>query len=289
MMLGTNLIANRLGTKRQRFSIPNLIVMVLLGAAFLAFGFFMYKSTTIDPGWTRQTGKIVDVERSATGSARNDSNTYYAIVEYKVNDQVLRAKSAVATSPRPSLGSDREIAYNPSNPTEAKVVEGTTTKAMFFIFMGIGLVFVLLGPFLYVRSAKRGATITSLQQSGQKITGVVSDIQATGSAGGASTYKIVVTATNLSGQAQAFTSDSITGMGGISLVNFAQQPIPIDVYIDPANPEHYYVDISDIPSLTPESINNLVSRAMGKSPATETTPEVSPEPPKSSLPPGGGL
>ena len=98
-------------------------------------------------------------------------------------------------------------------------------------------------------------------QSGQKLQGILVDVQSEGSDNN-SGYKIVVSATDTSGAVQNYVSDSLTGIGGLAIADFRSNPIPIDVYIDPANPQNYYVDVADIPNLTPERIGELIKSAM---------------------------
>jgi hypothetical protein len=41
-------------------------------------------------------------------------------------------------------------------------------------------------------------------------------------------------------------------------------PLTINIYIDPMNPEKYYVDIEDIPDLTPERVMELMQAAKNR-------------------------
>ena len=50
------------------------------------------------------------------------------------------------------------------------------------------------------------------------------------------------------------------------MADFRNNPIAIDVYIDTTNPKKYYVDISDIPNLTPERIQELIKSALDRKP-----------------------
>ncbi len=111
---------------------------------------------------------------------------------------------------------------------------------------------IVLGTFLFIRSIKRNNNIKRLIQSGQKLQGVVVDVSEANNGD-----VITVSATGPSGNVQSYTSDPVQGIGVVSLADFKNNPIPIDVYIDPADPENYYVDISDVPNLTPERINEL--------------------------------
>ena len=71
----------------------------------------------------------------------------------------------------------------------------------------------------------------------------------------------MVSPTYSRGKDQKYKSDSLTGIGGLAMADFRTNPIPIDVFIDPSNPAEYYVDVSDVPNLTPERIATLIKNA----------------------------
>ena len=56
-------------------------------------------------------------------------------------------------------------------------------------------------------------------------------------------------------------SDSISGIAAIAMEDFRTTPIPMDVYIDSANPNSYYVDASGVPELTAGGIVDLLKKA----------------------------
>ncbi len=107
--------------------------------------------------------------------------------------------------------------------------------------------------------------------------GILTDIQSTGGNNNGS-YKIVISATNIAGVVQNYVSDSLNNIAGLAMADFRNNPIPIDVYIDPTKPQNYYVDISDIPNLTPERIAQLTQSAVktaGPQTIMNTTPPTS--------------
>ena len=42
------------------------------------------------------------------------------------------------------------------------------------------------------------------------------------------------------------------------MIDLRANPVPIDVYIDTVNPENYYVEVDDIPNLTPDRIADMI-------------------------------
>lgn len=258
-----------LTTKRNTFGVGSLVGLLILGAMFLGIGGIFVASSQIDSAWTRVDGTIVGSDRSSSSDS-----TYAPIVSYTVNGATYQVKSSISTSSYPTVGNTMQVAYNPSAPGEAKIVSGKSTMLLLMIFPAIGLIMIILGPVMFVRSRKRGQAIEQLIHSGQKVTGVMTDIKQTGSKNGSSTYKLVVSAADASGVVRHYTSDSLTGMIGLVMASFQGKAMPIDVYLDPGNPEHYYVDISDIPSLNAQSITQLVNSARSAMPGTENTPGV---------------
>jgi hypothetical protein len=259
MEIGTNNIgASNFKVKRQKFGIGALLFMVIFGAIFAGAGFFMYKSMQIDESWTRTQGKIT----GASSRISDGSTTYTPIVEYTVDGVNYQTTGALSSSAYPNVGSASEVAYNPATPNESKVVGGASSILFLGVFVVIGAVLVLLAPFLFIRSLKRSNKISNLVQTGQKLQGVITDIQSEGN--NSSGYKIVVSATDNSGVVQQYFSDKLNGAAGLAMADFQNNPIPIDVYIDSTNPQHYYVDISDIPNLSSERILELIKTAVSR-------------------------
>ena len=243
--------------KRKKFGISSLLFLLVFGAIFTGTGFFVLNSNKIDPNWTKVTGEVVE----SSSHTSNSSTTYSPVVKYEVNGQTYRVASSISSSSYPNIGAKREVAYNPARPDQSKVVEGINSTWWLYLFPLIGIICLALAPYLFIRSFNRSGKINRLMQSGQKLQGILVDVQSEGGKNN-SGYKIIVSATNTSGTVQNYVSDSLTGIGGLAMADFRNSPIPIDVYVDPANPHIYYVDVADIPNLTPERIGELIKSAM---------------------------
>lgn len=255
IQLNSNMFGNGFKAKRQKFGVGSLIFLLLFGAVFAGVSLFIINGMRIDPSWTQISGEVVDT----TSKVSDGSTTYSAVVEYSVNGQEYRATSSSSSSFAPTIGEKREVAYNPAQPNQAKVVEGATA-GLLWLFPIIGVAILVIAPIAFIRSLKRSSAINNLMQTGLKLQGILTDIQST-SGNNNSSYKIVVSATDNTGTVQNYVSDSVGGIGGLAMADFRTNPIPIDVYIDSANPQNYYVDIADIPNLTPERIAELVQSA----------------------------
>lgn len=257
IQLNSNMFGNGFKAKRQKFGVGSLIFLLLFGAVFAGAGFFAINSSKVDPSWTRISGEVVD----SSSRISDGSTTYTAVVEYSVSGQEYRTTSSFSSSFAPTIGEKREIAYNPTQPNQAKVVEGAGATWWLWLFPIIGVAILIIAPVSFIRSLKRSSAINNLMQTGQKLQGILTDIQSTGGSNNNNSYKIVVSATDNSGTVQNYVSDSIGGIGGLALADFRSNPIPIDVYIDSTNTQNYYVDIADIPNLTPQRITELIQSA----------------------------
>lgn len=267
-----------LKVRRQKFGIGALIFLMVIGLVFAGAGYAMYSQTKIDPHWTRVSGTVSSVKSGISNSSNGGSSTVYTpVVSYQVNGQTYQVASSVSSSHYPTVGSTKQVAYNPSYPNQAKVVGGAGSTALVLVFVVVGLALVVLSPVFFARSLRRSKDINNLQHSGIKLTGVIVDIQSNNTStvnNTGSAYKIVVAATDNNGAAHNYVSDSLTGIGGLAMADFRSNPIPIDVYVNPTNPDDYYVDISDVPNLTPERISQLIQMARGRGmqSLTPTTP-----------------
>lgn len=246
--------------QREKFGGPSLIFFTLFGILFVIPGIFALLSSQIDESWTRVQGEIVDVSSKISDGSR----MYTPIVEYVVDGQSYRVSSNSSSSISPTMGAKREVAYNPTNPNEAKLVEGIGIKLLLLIFPVVGITIVIIALYSFVTSKKRSNEIEKLKQTGNKLQGVLVEIQSPGRTStrrGGSSYQLVVAATDMTGTVQNYLSDKLTGtIGHLAMLDFHKNPIPIDVYVDAVHPDCYYVDFSKIPKLSPERINELIQQ-----------------------------
>lgn len=256
-------------TKRRTFGFGSLLLTSSVGVVFLFSGIFLVSSSKVDPSWAKTEGTVVDVKRSNG----NKGTVYFPIVEYKVEGRSFSVPGSTGTAKYPSIGSTREVTYAPDRPEQARLTESMGEKAFVYIFPVMGAALLLFGIVQFAVSHKRGESIKRLKQTGQKLEGILVDIQSQQHRN-TSSHTIVVAASDASGSVRNYVSDTITFIGGLAMVDYQKNPVPIDVYIDPTNPENYYVDIADIPNLSPEKITQMLKKATG-------TAESSPESPSS--------
>lgn len=253
-------IFNLAGTykaKRHQTGLKDVVLSLVFGGMFIVVMIPLSNSNRTPAGWENVSGQVVE-----TSERRGDDSTLYtAIVEYRVDGQAYRVASNVSSSWQPTMGDSRKVTYNPAKPSESKLIEeGILPNLIFWLFPGIGSLWIILTVYSYLKSKNRTRQIQNLVSSGTKVTGVLIDIKTPFNQAN-DTYQIVVSATDVRGVVQNYVSDPVSGIGALGLSDFRTQPIPIDVYVDRSNPDKYYVDVSDIPNLTPERIQQLVQSA----------------------------
>jgi hypothetical protein len=129
----------------------------------------------------------------------------------------------------------------------------------FSIFIFVGAFILVSSIRSYAHSRNREKVIAKITSYGHKTTGIVIGINHTSTSNSVKSYKVTVTANNSTGQAQNFTSDTIVDEAIIlSIAQYKTIPIAMDVYIDPADPKKYYVDVDSAPTAAPANIQQLV-------------------------------
>lgn len=250
----------QLKSKRQKFSYLSFINFLILGVIFLVGGYPIASSNSIDNDWEKISGRIVGSSSIITDAG----TTYRAVVEYAVDGRSYTINDRVSSAALPQIGTTKEVAFNPSQPSQAKVIVSGGWLLLVYIFPITGVFFLFLGPLLIFRSIKRNKSITTLLRNGIKLNGVIVGFKSHGS-GRRISYKITVAATDSLGVSQKYISDSVTGGFGLGVADFATTKIPVDVYVDPTNPRNYYVDIEDIPVVTSSKLVDLFNSAKKRS------------------------
>ena len=128
-------ISNRFRRRRSRSrgagGIFGAVVGVIIGVVFVVVGSFM--ATDIEDE-QRTTGTVVDVDQHVNDEGNTQYTPTYA---YEVDGQEYTLRSSVSTSRQPSIGSEVEIGYDPTDPNIAQRVDGIEGN-FHLIFMGVG-------------------------------------------------------------------------------------------------------------------------------------------------------
>ena len=260
--------------KRATFGVGGLIITTIVGILFVFIGIFAINILKPDPTWLTVQGKVVSITQSVSSASSTSSSSnsamYSPVVQYTVGGVNYTLTSGESSSQSPTIGDSAEVLYNPASPAQAKVKQSAIFSILVWLFPVVGVIVFVAGIFGFIRSRKRTARIQNLLSSGVKVQGIVSEVSArqSNNTGVSSndnssvSYIIRVSATNLSGVVQTYTSDSVVGFGALALADFRTTPIAIDVYLDPSDATNYYVDISEIPNLTPARIAEMVASAI---------------------------
>lgn len=256
--------------KRTSFGIGTLIFLLLFGAIFIGVSLLFIKDDFRSRGWPATDGVISSVRQSRD----SDGNTMYTpTVSYTVNGENYTTTPSYSSSTNYTVGNKQTVHYNPATPSEG-VLRTSGAGLLVYMFPIIGLAVIIVGIVSFVRDRRRSRQINALRTNGIKIQGVVTDVTSGGTNSRASV--ITVSATTPDGQVRHFQSDSVSGLSIVGLAEYQTKPVAIDVYIDPVNPGNYYVDLDDIPNITPERIASLLKSAAAPSPnpSVVTTPPI---------------
>lgn len=260
--------------QRIEFGLGSFIGLVLLGVIFITAGYFVFRNATVKSGWIKTSGSVVSVVQSR-GS--NGSTMYSATVQYEIDGAQYRVTDRASSSIHPTIGDIYQVTYNPASPNEAMVVPPLWVNMLFMLFPALGVFMIIYAYISYMKSRKHSRNIQFLLTNGFKTTGIIVDIQSYGTR--RSSYTIDVSAPDMTGVVQTYTSDVLNGIGGLAMTDYKKNPVPVTVYIDSANPKNYYVDISQLPEITPERIAELIKSATslnanipGSSTTTQSTP-----------------
>ena len=117
----------------------SFLFSIIFGGVFFGAGWFAWQAQSPEDGDIIVEGVIVDLRELPSDDG---SSTYRAVVDYidPASGTTHRAVDAVGRHPAPTIGSARDVAFDPANPAEGKVLGRPYLGGA---LMGIG-VFVLM-------------------------------------------------------------------------------------------------------------------------------------------------
>ncbi len=246
--------------RRQRFSLGGMLFTVVFGVVFVGIGtWVLTQATQISPDWVRVQGEVTDAQ-----SSRGDSTIQYSpVISYEVDGMIYEVLGGYTSSTRPAIGQAYEVAYNPADPSNAKPIHTLGVTWWLWPFPILGVLIAFAGVWAYMKGLRRGSVINHLKATGLKVEGVAvgtesSTMRRTGQA---TALRLVVAATDNQGTVRQYVSDPLDGASSLLVEDFKTNPVAVDVYIDPQDPERYYVDIDDIPQLSTDRIKQLLEQA----------------------------
>ena len=121
---------------------------LIVGIVFVGVGVFMYyKNDYLVKNCTVEAEAIVvDMEEEIDSSEENISYLYYPIIEYMVNDNVVKVKMSSGSSvPAYRINDKLTILYNPNKKEEFIVKGDKTSNFISIVFIGLGVIVTGLG------------------------------------------------------------------------------------------------------------------------------------------------
>jgi hypothetical protein len=114
-----------------------LLVMLFFGVVTAAAGVGVVRDATVgQEGWVVTEGRVVD---HIEGTSSKGGMTYAPVVEYQDAAGTIHQVTSGVTSPtRDGIGTPLEVAYDPGNPGDARVVGGIA-GVVWMLVAGVGL------------------------------------------------------------------------------------------------------------------------------------------------------
>jgi hypothetical protein len=159
-------------------------LLVFLGGTFAGIGIVLLSVagvlTLINRDFLadaeRTEGVVVDLEvrtrpRTSSQSSRPQRRTWYPIVEFTAPDgnPVVFESNVGSNPPRHQVGDRVEVAYDPANPTDARLTGFTDTYLFPLIAGGLGLGFTAVGTPMFAFSMRSLRRRAWLREHGQEI------------------------------------------------------------------------------------------------------------------------
>ena len=230
------------------------IIFFIIGAGVLIGDSYIIKNTLSFLNNSEKTeGIVTDIVQSRS----SDSGNYMYSPEVSFVDnsgKTISFTSNISSSvPTYRIGEKIPVIYNKENSQEAKI------NTLFQLWFGpalmtvLGIIFFLIGFFTLIKQIKKSTLKKELLSRGTKISVKVTSIESPDIRSGFSyggnipnkTYQIVAQWLNpTDNKMYVFKSDDLTYNPESIILNKE-----IFVYIDPINPQKYYIDISTLPTL----------------------------------------
>ena len=230
------------------------IIFFIVGVGILTGGFFMIKSTI---SFLNNSEKTEGVVTNIIQSRSSDSGNYMYSPEVSFvdnNEKTISFTSNVSSNVSTyKMGDKIPVIFNKENSQDAKI---NTAFQLWFgpaLMTVLGIIFFLIGLLTLIRQARKSSLKKNLLSSGTKISAKVTSIESPDVRSGFSygsripskTYQIVAQWLNpADNKMYVFKSDDLTYNPESIILNKE-----ILVYIDPVNPQKYYMDISTLPTL----------------------------------------
>lgn len=234
--------------KSPKILIAVQMILLLFGVVFVAVSVFWSLHIRQFVAVAQRTdGTVVDLELMRRHSSQSSSTTWAPRVQFSTPDG--QSHQFISTSgsnpPSYSRGEHVGVLFEPDHPENARIDSFFSLWGVGVIFGAIGLVFLAIGAAMML-ILRKGRARNSLLKTGKKIEARIQSVERNAgvSINGRSPFRILSQwqdpQTSL---LHVFASENIW----YDPTQFLHRE-SVDVYIEPANPKHYYVDTSFLPT-----------------------------------------
>ena len=218
-------------------------VFAIVGVVLLGVGAALVASTVSFMASAEQTeGTVVALTERTTSSRDSDgrsrvSTVWYPTVEYAVNGQRYSFESSAGADPPAYEEGDRvPVAYDPDDPSDARIASFATAFVAPLIVGGLAIVFTPIGGALFLKGRRIARQRAWLQQHGQEVWAEIAHIGREFTVRRSGRHPYVVHATwydERTGRTHTATSDYLSLDRGPGLLGRTH----VRVLYDPADPD----------------------------------------------------
>lgn len=225
----------------------NKLKTLIFGTILLALGFvilwpnldFLIKENF--GGWARTVGQVDGFNKKIEG----DRVFFEPVFNFEVGG-VLQEKLLAKTEVSPEIGRQASVLFDPQNPTQA-IIGGLE------IWRFVGILPIIVGvlaifsfnkkPQIHLETEEENLRhINKLKRTGVEIKGQIIDIEVID----IHHAKAIIRAKTVGGLTKNHRSAPIEGLTDGALVGYLSDPRPISIYVNPENPEDYFVNSEDV-------------------------------------------
>ncbi|MEV0616422.1 DUF3592 domain-containing protein [Nonomuraea sp. NPDC050404] len=226
----------------------------LIGLVLLGVGIVLAASTaTFLASAQRADGTVVAMtERTTTtrgsGGQARSSTSWYPTVEFTIDGRRYSFQSSTGTNP-PSYreGDGVEVAYDPGNPSDARIAAFWSAFLAPLIVGGLGVVFTPIGTVLFVKGRRIARLRAWLRERGQEVWAEIEHVGRDFSVRVNNRHPYVVHATwqdTRTGRTYTAASDHLRDDPGPRLRGQGR----VRVLYDPADPARNLIDLNTHPT-----------------------------------------
>jgi hypothetical protein len=166
----------------KRGSVPLFAggIFALVGTVFLIIS-VAFTATTLSflGGAERTEGVVVDHSlRTSTDRDGNSRSAYYPVVEFTAPDgQTVSFESSTGSNPPSNdVGDQVEVAYDPDDPSDARLTSFVSLYLLPLIFGGIGILFTPIGVVLLVIGIGKRNARNKILQHGAEVWAEIAEV-----------------------------------------------------------------------------------------------------------------